>query len=353
MTSLPFQKINSGTLVIFTEQLAAMVSAQLPLLQIIETLASEIMDKKLKSILNKVIARLELGHDLGDILEDYPEAFSSIYVNMVRAGMNSGRLDVSLEQLAKYLKQTHETIGKVSSAVTYPLFLVFALIIVMAVIIYWILPNFRSLYDTFGGELPKPTQWLIAFAYAVEQWWHLGVLTVSIILFLYWLYIQTPDGRWLSDRIRLRFPIFGSFFYRLAIARFLRTMAVLVQSEVPIIKTLNLAAPASGNVYIEGIIIEASSLVERGRSLTYAFRESGLFHGIVLQMISSGEESGVLDRLLFSASNFYDKLTEYRIQSIIGLINPILTILIGMIISLLLIALFLPIFEMGSVARGV
>lgn len=348
MIELFKKRINSNSMVLFTEQLAAMISANLPLLDVLINISNETMDKRLQEVLEEVCDRLEAGEDISDIFEDYPEAFDDVYVNMVRAGMNIGNLNEALEQLALHMKQIQQTKGKLMSAISYPLFLICALITVLVIMLKLILPNFKTMYANFGHALPKPTQILLSFSGMVEKWGILIFIMIIVTGFIWFAYIMTPQGRYVWDRYKIMLPFVGALFNKIAYSRFMHTMAVLIQNQVPLVTTLQLAAPASGNRFIESIILDASDLVEMGSSLFESFRQKEVFPGIILQMVSAGEEGGILDRLLFSAAHYYDKQVEVRLDTVLGLLNPILTVFVGMIITGILIALFLPVFSMGS-----
>jgi type II secretory pathway component PulF len=346
------RRINAGVVVLFTEQLAAMLSAQLPVYNVLASLARETMDNRFKGILEDVVERLEHGQELGDILDDYPEAFSTIYVNMVQAGMRVGKLDGALEELALYLKQMHETRGRVISAITYPAFVVSALVVIVIVMSTWILPNFKTMFANFGKKLPLITQWFVIFADIIKGYGIPIFIAGGIAAFLWVAYINTEGGRLFWDRTKLGLPVIGELASRMAYSRFLHTMAVLIKNEVPVIATLRISGSASGNRFIEGIVFDVSEMVQRGISLKGAFQESGIFPGIVLQMIAAGEEGGALQRLLYSAAHYYDKQVEMRLGTVVELINPALTVFVGAVIAGMMVAMFLPIFSLpGAMAH--
>ncbi|MBF0458748.1 MAG: type II secretion system F family protein [Nitrospirae bacterium] len=346
------RNISLVTMMLFTEQLASMLSAQLPIYQVLDSLTQETLDKRFRVILDDIIGRIERGQDFGNTLEYYPEAFDSVYVSMVRAGMSSGKLDVSLEILAAYLKQKQETEGKVLSAFSYPIFLIVAMISLITMMIKMVLPNFQKIYASFGQKLPRPTQILLSFAEFMNKWGIYIIISAGAAFFIWVMYINTPFGRLWWDKVKIKLPFIGQLLRRMAFSHFLHTMAALMRSDVPILQALRIGATATGNYFIESIILDASDLVERGRSLSMALRETGNFPVIVLQMISSGEEGGSLDRLLSSAASYYDKQVEIKVTTLFSLLNPALTIIIGLVIAGIMISLFLPIFSMGTVVHG-
>jgi type II secretory pathway component PulF len=244
----------------------------------------------------------------------------------------------------------HETRGQAVSAITYPAFVVFALFAIIMVMTTWILPNFKSMFANFGKKLPLITQYFVAFSDVVRTFGIPGIIGGGVAAFAWVSYIRTDDGRMFWDKTKLRLPIIGPLAGRMAYSRFLHTMAVLMKNEVPVITTLLISGSASGNRFIEGIVQDVAEMVKRGSSLRDAFQESGIFPGIVLQMISSGEEGGSLERLLQSAAHFYDKQVEMRLKTAVDLINPVLTVVVGVVIAGMMIAMFLPIFNLPQAA---
>ena len=345
-------RIKYSAILLFTNQLSAMIRADLPLVRILDGLSKESLSKGLLNVIQKVKSDVEMGVDFGYAVAQHPQVFDAIYVNMVKAGMATGRLDKTLKQLTEYMEQTAETKGKLRSAFAYPIFMVGFLILVFFIMIFKILPTFQSLFATFGDRpLPLPTQLMMNLGHFITNnfpWLILAiVMAVGSIVFM----LKNPRTRFLWDKYKLKIPLFGDLMKKTSMGKFLRAFAVLTQSEVLILDGLNLVSGAGYNKYLEFKIIQASDMVERGISVAGAFQKTGFFPDIIIQMISSGEETGKLGDLLESAANFYDAQVAEAIRSLVALINPVITLLVGATIGLMMIAIFLPIFELGGAMR--
>jgi len=333
---------------IFTQQFASMIRSNLPLVDVLDNLAEETPQRRLRETIAAVSDDVKHGHDLSAALAAHPGVFDEVYVNVVRSGLESGRLGGALAQIAHYQKVIHETGRKLKAAITYPLFVVLAFFGIFNAMVFFILPKFAMMYKNFGKNLPAPTQLLLDLGRFWADNWYLviGVQAVLIASFLVWK--STPDGRAVWDEIKLRIPVLGPLWRMSALARFLRTLAVQVENDVSVLHALRLAADANGNVYIREILYDIADEFERGRSLAASFRRYQVFHGIVLQMIASGEEAGILDELLMSSADYFDSLVQDLLDRITSLVNPILTVVIGLAVAGMMVACFLPVFQMGS-----
>jgi len=346
-------RVNYNALLVFTNQLSAMISANLPLVRILDGLSKESLSRQLLTIIKKLKNDVESGVDFGYAVSQHPKVFDSIYVNMVKAGMATGRLDRTLEQLSKYMKNTAETKGKMKSALAYPLFMLGFLVIVFFVMILKILPTFESLFTGFGNKaLPLPTRILLTAGDAVTNHLYWILLSVALIVSIVILILKTPRTRFFWDKYKLKIPLIGDLLKKSSMGKFLRAFSVLNQNNVLILDSLNLVSGTGYNKYLEYQINHVSNMIERGLSVAAAFEKTEFFPDIIIQMISSGEEAGKLGDLLENAANFYDDQVEQALSSLVALINPIVTILVGGTIGLMMIAVFLPIFELGSAVRG-
>ncbi len=345
-------RVKYNTLLIFTNQLSAMVSANLPLGRILDSLTQESMNRHLLSVLRKIKHDVESGVDLGRAVARHPKVFDSIYVNMIKAGMATGRLEITLQQLRDYMEKTAETKSKVRSALAYPIFMVGFLTLTVLLMVFKILPMFKAMFASLGDKkLPTITLLFLEFADFVTHYFHLGLLFAGMLVVIAIYFLKTPWGRTTWDQYKLKIPIFGDLMKKAALAKFVRTFATLTQSEVPILDSLSLVSTSGNNKYLESKINQAREMIERGTSIAGAFKKTGFFPETIIQMIASGEETGNLDKLLISAANFYDDQVDEAIKSMVALINPILTVLIGGTIGLMMIAIFLPIFEIGGAGR--
>ncbi|MBF0145960.1 MAG: type II secretion system F family protein [Magnetococcales bacterium] len=339
-------------LLIFTNQFASMMQSQLQLVDVLDNLARETPGKELREAVEEIAYDVRRGIDFGDSLANYPSLFNDIFVNVVRAGMEAGRLADSLVQVAVYLNKTDTINRKLKGALTYPLFMGVAFFLVFNAMVFFILPRFATMFAQMKKELPAPTRILLEIGEFWKDNWYLmigGILLASLAMMVW---ISNREGRLLWDEYKLRIPVVGKLWRMAALARFLRTFAVQIRNEVPLLRSLRLAAASSNNLFIEEAILNIADEVERGVSVSQAFREHHVFSGIVLQMISAGEEAGNLSELLFSAADYFERLLETQTETVTGLINPIMTVTIGLVIAGMMVAAFLPVFGMANVAGG-
>ena len=263
--------------------------------------------------------------------------------------MESGHLSEALKQIAHYLSVIHETSRKVRAAITYPVFVIFAFFAIFNGMVFAILPRFQAMFASMHKKLPLPTQILLDLGDYWKSNWFLiiGVIVITTVSFMVW--VATPDGRASFDRLKLNIPYLGVLWRMGSLARFLRTLAVQVENEVAVLQALRQAADTCGNVFVQETIYEIANDVECGGGLANSFREHHVFHGIVVQMIAAGEEAGILDELLISSADYFDSLVQDMLDRITQLLNPALTIVIGLLVAGMMVAAFLPVFEMGSI----
>jgi len=340
--------IKLNTIVTFTTQFSSMIGAYIPLVKTIDNLRDDINDKDFKPILNDISEDIKRGIDFSDAIAKHPSAFDTVYVNMVGAGMASGKLDMTLNQLSTYITKRAETVNKVRSALAYPIFMFLAMSVIIVLMLLFVIPMFEKLFKSSGKELPVPTQIAISMSNFLQDNWYLLILFIGVFIVAIRFYISTKGGRRRLDRIKIKIPLFGILNSKSSISKFIRTFGVLVKSDVPILSAIELAKSSTDNVVIEESIDDIVKMIERGYGVAEAFREVKLFPDIVIQMISSGEESGKLDALLISTANYYDDQVDNDIKAIVSLINPISTVLISLCVAGLLFAIFLPIFQLGD-----
>lgn len=333
---------------IFTQQFASMIRSNLPLVEVLDNLADETPQKKLRETVITVADDVRHGIDLGQAMAAHPGVFDEVYVNVVKSGMESGHLGDALAQIAHYQKVIHETGRKVKAALTYPVMILLAFFGVFNAMVFFILPRFEVMFKNFNKKLPGPTQFMLDLGAIWSANWYFILAGVGVIAVSFSVWVNSADGRTLWDQIKLHIPLLGSLWRMAALARFLRTLAVQVQNDVPVLEALTLAADAAGNHYVREILYDIADDVGRGRSLAASFRDHAIFHGIVLQMIASGEEAGILDELLMSSADYFDSLVQDLLDRITSLINPLLTIVVGLGIAGMMVAAFMPVFQMGG-----
>ena len=338
-------------LLIFTKQFAVMLRSRLPLVSVLDNLADETPQKDLREVVDTIANDVRRGIDLGDALEEHPKFFNDVFVNVVRAGMLSGRLDDALGQMATYLDNLDQLRRRIHSALAYPIFMLVVFFIVFNGMVFGILPRFAEMYKNFNKALPKPTQMLMDIGAFWTANWYLVIGGGGVVIMAFVIWINTPDGRLVWDEYKLKLPILGTAWRMAALARFLRTLAVQIHNEVRLLDALRLSSAVVNNTFMRDILLDISETVENGGSISAAFREHEIFHGIVLQMIRSGEEAGTLDELLTASADYFDSLLTELLNMISGLINPILTVFIGLSVAAMMIGAYMPVLDMGSAVR--
>ena len=340
--------VKHDEVLLFASQMSAMVESGLPLLRCLTSFGNEVENPQFKSVIDSVSIDVEEGSTFFDALSKHPKVFSKLFINMVKAGEVSGRLDQTLAQLASYLERTANLRRRVKAAVTYPLFLIgftaFAIIILVAKVV----PVFQKIYTGSGVNLPVPTRILIASSVAIRDYYWLLLLIAAGIGLLMYFQLQTEGGRFFWDKQKLRIPILGPLMRKYSLTKFTRTLGVLINSGVPILAALDLVAETADNKMLEMAISESSTSIEQGSGFAEALGERrGVFPEMVIQMSATGEESGTLDNMLSKVSNFYEQQIEASITTLTTLIEPILVIFIGTVVGGILLSIFLPIFKMG------
>lgn len=343
--------VSSGAVALFTKQLASMLHAGLPLIRAIYGLAREEQNSTLNQILVAVANDIEGGESLSGAMAKHPKAFPRLYTCMVRSGEESGTLDTIMDHLVKYMNRTEAIKRKVKAALTYPIFVVSFALIAFIVLLVRIVPMMAAIYEKMGADLPGPTQMVIAASRIVTGNIWIVLTVLAGLLLVYQIMRRTPGGRYTVDTMKLRMPIFGPLLRQVVTAKFLRTFGVLVVSGLPILDALELSGAASGNEVIERAACDIGDMVSRGSNLSAGFGMTGVFQETVVQMVSTGEETGRLGDMLESVSDHYDDRVETSIEGLSSIIEPMMIVLIGGLVALILVAMFLPVFHLGGAIR--
>lgn len=340
-------------LVIFSRQLYSLTKAGVPLLRAIKGLSQSSSHPLMKEALDAVTDELTNGRSLSVSMKQHPRVFSELYVSMIHVGENTGRLDESLLQLANYFEQEMETRRRIKSAMRYPTFVISAIMLAMVVLNVKVIPQFTSMFSRFGVDLPLPTQILIASSNFFVNYWPLllGGLVASWIGIRMWR--QTPAGNEKWDRWRLKVPIVGDIVNRAQLSRFSRTFSLMIRAGVPLNQAIQMAAEALGNRFLENRLIEMKNGIEGGNTIASTASQSGVFTPLVLQMIAVGEETGQVDDLLLEVSDFYDREVDYDLKTLTARIEPLLLLIVAIMVLLLALGIFLPMWSLLDVARGV
>ncbi len=344
-------RVPAAAVGMFTKQLTSMLHAGLPLTRALYSLARDEANGALSEILVAVASDIESGDTLSAAMAKHPHAFSGLYISMVKSGEQSGRLVTIMRHLARYMDRTEAVKRKVRSAMAYPVFVVGFAVIASSVLFLKIVPMMAAIYAKLEADLPLPTQLVINASNLVGQYIWVPILLVFAALVAVRLMAGNPSGRLYLDSFKLKIPIFGRIIRKVVIAKFLRTLGVLVESGLPVMDSLELAGGSSGNEVILRASTKIGSMVSHGSSLSKSFASTGAFPEIVVQMVSTGEETGTLGEMLANLSDYYDEQVGASIEGLSSILEPLLIVLIGGMIALMLVAMFLPVFHLGGAIR--
>jgi type IV pilus assembly protein PilC len=345
--------ISRRTLVIFTRQFATMIDAGLPLVQCLEILAAQEPNKTFQKTLYDIKASVESGSTFAEALRRHPKIFDTLYVNLVAAGEVGGILDTILNRLATYIEKAAKLRRKIRGAFTYPIAIFVVAILVTIILLWKVIPTFENMFKNMGqSELPGPTQFVLDLSdWFLSNWYVLfGVLLAVVFGFAYALRTQT--GREFWDAFILKTPLFGPLVRKAAVAKFTRTLGTMVASGVPILDGLEIVARASGNKTVEHGILYVRDRIAEGRSVAEPLAEVGIFPSMVVQMIAVGESTGAMDTMLHKIADFYEEEVDVAVENLTSLLEPLMMVFIGGIVGGLLIAMYLPIFNVAETIQG-
>ncbi len=345
-------RVTNKDIVIFTRQFSTMIDAGLPLVQGLNILAEQTENKTFKGILKQVTKDVEGGTTLADALHRHPRVFDSLFVNLVAAGEVGGILDTIFQRLAAYIEKAEKLKSQVKGAMTYPIVVVSIAILVISVIMIFVIPVFEDMFAGFGKALPAPTQVVIAMSDFTKGNWYFIFGGMFAFVWLYKRYSRTSSGRRNIDIIALKLPIMGELIRKVAIARFTRTLSTMISSGVPILDALEITAKTAGNVIVEEVIMDARSSIAEGQTVAEPLSESTIFPGMVTQMISVGESTGALDAMLEKIADFYDDEVDAAVSAMTSMLEPLMILFLGGSVGGLVIAMYLPIFQMAAAMGG-
>ena len=340
--------VSPKEIAIFTRQFSVMIDAGLPLVQCLEILATQQENKTFAKILQQTRMDVEGGASLADAMRKHPKAFDELYVNMIAAGEAGGILDTILKRLATYIEKAVKLKSQVKGAMIYPIAVISIAGIVVAVILWKVIPTFAAMFEGLGAQLPLPTRIVIA----ASNWFVrllpflvLGVVGGGLLIRRYY---ATYGGRRTIDRMVLKLPVLGVLMQKIAVARFCRTLATLISSGVPILDGLEITARTSGNAIIEDAIMAVRKAVESGMTLAQPLKESGVFPPMVVQMIGVGEQTGALDAMLSKIADFYEDEVDQAVANLLTLLEPVMIMFLGVTVGGIVISMYLPLFDLIS-----
>lgn len=343
------RKVKAGDLVVFSRQLATMVDAGLPLVQALQTLADQAESPSLKIVLEDVVKSIEEGSTFSEGVSIHPKVFSSLFLNMVRAGEASGTLAEILDRIAGYMEAALALKRKVKSAMVYPAIVCSMALIITSVLLLKVIPVFGNIYDSFGSSLPLPTQMLLDFSALLRAYFPFAIGGLVVAVFALRKYVKTEAGATRLDKFKFNMPVFGPIFRKVAVSRFSRTLSVLVKSGVPILSALDIVSRTAGNKLVERAVNHAMEEIKKGENIAEPLAASEVFPPMVTKMIAVGEESGKLEVMLSKISDFYDSQVDAAVSGLTSMIEPLLIAFLGIVVGGIVICMFLPIFKLSEV----
>ena len=345
-------KVPAKNLAIFTRQFSVMIDAGLPLVQCLDILGKQEPHKGFSGVILKTREDVESGAALADAMKKHPKTFDALYSNMIAAGEAGGILDTILKRLATYIEKAVKLKGEVKSAMIYPVAVIVIATLVVGAILWKVIPTFATLFAGLGAQLPLPTRIVIALSDGLVAYGWILIVALGGLGYAFHSYYATENGRRVVDRIALKMPILGDILRKVAVARFCRTLSTLLASGVPILDGLDITARTAGNAIVEDAIQTTRSGIERGETISGPLRETNVFPSMVVQMINVGETPGALDAMLSKIADFYEEEVDTAVAGLLTLMEPVMIAFLGVVVGGIVIAMYLPIFDLISKLTG-
>ncbi|NMZ46845.1 type II secretion system F family protein [Pseudomonas oryzihabitans] len=344
------KKIKPMDIALFTRQLATMMSAGVPLLQAFDIIGEGFDNPNMRKMVDDIKQDVAAGNSLANSLRKQPQYFDDLYCNLVDAGEQSGALETLLDRVATYKEKTEALKKKIKKAMTYPAAVIVVAVIVSSILLIKVVPQFQSVFEGFGAQLPAFTLMVIAISEVLQEWWLLVLGGLFVLAFvLRHFYKKSEKFRDAVDRGLLKIPLIGSILYKSAIARYARTLATTFAAGVPLVDALDSVAGATGNVVFRNAVEKIKGDVSTGMQLNFSMRTTGVFSSMAIQMTAIGEESGSLDEMLSKVATFYEDEVDNMVDNLTTLMEPMIMAVLGVLVGGLIIAMYLPIFQLGSV----
>jgi type IV pilus assembly protein PilC len=341
-------KVKQRDVILFARQFSTMIDAGLPIIQCLDILYSQQANVTFKKMLKEIKESVEGGATLAEALKKFPKQFDSLFVNMIAAGEAGGILDSILRRLAAYMEKAAKLKAQVKGAMTYPIVTLIIAVLVLAVILVFVIPVFEEMFADFGGELPVPTQVVVALSDMVKSKIIYIIIALVIFIIAFKKFYGTEKGREFVDKMLLKIPVFGDLLRKVAVAKFTRTMGTMLSSGVAILEALDIVAKTAGNKTVEKAVYDVRKGISEGRTMADPLAQSGVFPSMVCQMISVGESTGALDAMLGKIADFYDEEVDQAVENLTALIEPFMLVFLGVTIGGLVVAMYLPIFKMAG-----
>jgi type IV pilus assembly protein PilC len=344
--------VPAKNLAIFTRQFSVMIDAGLPLVQCLEILGKQEEDKHFAAVILQTRAEVEAGASLADAMRKFPKAFDPLYTNMIAAGEAGGILDTILKRLAAYIEKNVKLRSQVKSAMAYPVAVMLIAVVVVAAILWKVIPTFSDLFRSLGADLPLPTQIVMWISEKFVLMVPILLVGVVALGFAFNRYYATHHGRRVVDRALLRLPVIGLMLRKVAVARFCRTLSTLMSSGVPILDGLEITAKTSGNAIVEDAVMVTRTSIERGETVTAPLRATAVFPPMVTQMINVGEATGALDTMLGKIADFYEEEVDTAVAGMLSMLEPIMIAFLGVVVGGIVVSMYMPIFDLINKLSG-
>lgn len=344
------KRISAMDIAVVTRQIATMLGAGVPLVQSIDLIANGSDNKSLRTLMQKISVKIQAGLPLSDTLREHPKYFDDLYCDLVKSGEQSGALDKIFDRIAIYKEKAEALKSKIKKAMFYPAAVVVVAGIVTSILLIFVVPQFAEIFSSFGAELPGFTLFVLGISELMQKYWWVVLAAVIVAGFLTGkAYINNKQFRTACDALLLKAPIFGMILNKAAVARYARTLSTTFAAGVPLIEALESAAGASGNEIYKKAILEVRDEVSSGNQMHFAMKQTDRFPEMVVQMVSIGEESGSLDSMLSKVANIYEQEVDDAVDGLTALLEPLIMAVLGVIIGGLIIAMYLPIFQLGNI----
>lgn len=342
-------KVTGKDLVIFTRQLSTMIDAGLPLVQCLQILGKQQANTTFKKVILNIQSDVETGNTLADAMRKHPKVFDNLYSNMIEAGEVGGILDTILSRLAGFKEKAMALQKKIKGAMTYPAICLGISLVILVVILVFVVPVFKSMFEGFGSALPMPTQIVVDMSEGMQSYFIYLVIIIGAIVFVIKKIYATEKGKLKMDAMFLKTPVVGDLIRKVAVAKFCRTLGTMLQSGVPILDSLQVVGRTAGNKVIERAVFRVADAVAEGRAIVEPLEETGVFPNMVVQMINVGEAVGALDSMLEKIADFYDEEVNQAVENLTAMIEPFMMVFLGGMIGGLVVAMYLPIFKIATV----
>jgi len=344
-------KIKGSDLAIFSRQFASLIASGITLVKSLDILADQVEKTSFKNIIRSIRRSIQAGNSLADSLSNYPNIFSSLFINMVRVGEVSGNLDVMLDRIATYLESYEELVRKIKSAMMYPVGIIIITFIILTILMTFVVPKFKDMFEGLGGDLPGPTLMLFRVSDFIKTniWYIIGGIILLVIGLKF--FVKSRRGSELVENLKRNLPVIGSLYRKMVLARFTKTLAILLRSGVPILNSLSIAGNTSGSQQLSVDMANIRVNVSKGKKIADVLKGNPLFPSMVTSMIGVGEESGDLPGMVEKIADIYDKEVDAAVSGLLSVIEPIIIVVLGVVIGGIVICLFLPIFKISQMVQ--